>query len=104
MRTRQNRVHIRLTDEEKRHLEKLQEQTGLSASAIIRSFFAKRKAYRILREKPTQEYSMLIRELSAIGNNVNQILHVAENNNIEPEIIKDFKNSFLELSKAIKNL
>lgn len=73
-------------------------------SSICRSFFARRKSDRVLRAKPTQEYVSLIRALAAISNNVNQINRVAEKSNVELRVIKDFKNSFLELSKAIRNL
>lgn len=104
MRTRQHRIHIRLTADEKSHLKKLQEQTELSKSAICRSFLARRKTNRTLKAKPAKEYPLLIRELASINNNVNQIIRVAEKSNVEPQLIKDFKNSFLELSKAIRNL
>ena len=47
--------------------------TGLSVSVLIRKLIAGVQ----LRPRPPDEYTKLLRELSAIGNNVNQIAHWA---------------------------
>lgn len=47
--------------------------TGLSISVLIRKLIAGVQ----LRPRPPDEYTKLLRELSAIGNNVNQIAYWA---------------------------
>ena len=47
--------------------------TGLSVSVLIRKLIAGVQ----LRPRPPDEYTKLLRELSAIGNNVNQIAYWA---------------------------
>lgn len=47
--------------------------TGLSVSVLIRKLIAGVQ----LRSRPPGEYTKLLRELSAIGNNVNQIAYWA---------------------------
>ena len=47
--------------------------TGLSVSVLIRKLIAGAQ----LRPRPPDEYTKLLRELSAIGNNVNQIAYWA---------------------------
>ena len=47
--------------------------TGLSVSALVRKLIAGTQ----LRPRPPDQYAALLRELSAIGNNVNQIAYWA---------------------------
>ena len=47
--------------------------TGLSVSVLIRKLIAGIQ----LRPRPPDEYTTLLRELSAIGNNINQIAYWA---------------------------
>ena len=47
--------------------------TGLSVSVLIRKLIASAQ----LRPRPPGEYTRLLRELSAIGNNINQIAYWA---------------------------
>ena len=73
MRERNHFVGLWLNDEEYTHLEEQSEITGLPASVLIRHVLAGVQ----LRQRPPGEYAALLRELSAIGNNVNQIAHWA---------------------------
>ena len=47
--------------------------TGLSVSTIVRNLIAGTQ----LRPRPPDQYAALLRELSAIGNNINQIAYWA---------------------------
>lgn len=47
--------------------------TGLSVSALVRKLIAGTR----LRPRPPDQYAALLRELSAIGNNINQIAYWA---------------------------
>ena len=73
MRERNHFVGLWLNDEEYAHLREQSEITGLPASVLIRHALAVVQ----LRQRPPGEYAALLRALSAIGNNVNQIAHWA---------------------------
>ena len=73
MRERNHFIGLWLNDKEYAHLRKQCEITGLPTSVLIRHALAGVQ----LRQRPPSEYASLLRELSAIGNNVNQIAHWA---------------------------
>lgn len=73
MREREHFIGVWLGDQEFAHLNKQCAITGLSTSAFVRQAIAGIQ----LRPRPPDEYAALLRELSAIGNNINQIAHWA---------------------------
>ena len=73
MRERNHFIGVWLGDNEYAHLNQLCETSGLSAGAVLRQALAGVQ----LRPRPPDEYTKLLRELSAIGNNVNQIAYWA---------------------------
>ena len=73
MRERNHFIGVWLDDKEYAYLNQLCETSGLSASGLLRQVLAGVR----LRPRPPVEYIHLLRELSAIGNNVNQIAHWA---------------------------
>ena len=73
MRERNHFVGLWLDEKEYGHLQKQCSVTGFSASALIRKLIAGVQ----LRPRPPGEYTKLLRELSAIGNNINQIAYWA---------------------------
>lgn len=73
MRERNHFVGLWLNDEEYPHLREECEITGLLASVLIRQAIAGVQ----LRQRSPGEYASLLRALSAIGNNINQIAHWA---------------------------
>ena len=62
-----------MDETEYRHLQEQCSVTGLSVSVLIRKLITGVQ----LRPRPPDEYTKLLRELSAIGNNVNQIAYWA---------------------------
>ena len=94
MRERNHFVGLWLNDEEYAHLREQSEITGLPAGVLIRQAIEGVQ----LRHRPPNEYAALLRALSAISNNVNQIAHWAnaKNNIQEAEI----KQAVLLASKA----
>ena len=78
MRKRNYGLHIFLNEEEYLKFTELAKETGLSRSQLFR--------YIILGFVPVQappaDYKTLIRELRAVGNNLNQILVIARTNGI----------------------
>lgn len=69
MRTRNRTVLLRLTDDELSHLHTLVAKSGLSQEAYLRSLIVGLRP----RDKPPPDYLAMMRELHAIGNNLNQI-------------------------------
>lgn len=86
MRRRNHFIGLWLDDREYKQLEKQCHITGLSSSALIRKLLAGVQ----LRPRPPDEYTALLRELAAIGNNINQIAHWANARKSvhEPEIVE----------------
>lgn len=69
MRKRNVQVLFRLNDEEAAYLYGLVEKSGRSKEALLRSMLM---GYRLC-EKPDPEFYKIMRELSAIGNRINQL-------------------------------
>lgn len=73
MRTRSRHVSVWLTDQELQHLKTQAEISGLGIDPFIRQLIMGVN----LRPRPPDTYAALLRELSAIGNNINQLAHHA---------------------------
>ena len=73
MRKRPRHVSVWMNETEYQHLKKQAEIAGMGLDPFIRSLIAGVQ----LRPRPPDEYTRLLRELSAIGNNINQIAHWA---------------------------
>lgn len=69
MRKRNVQILFRLNEEEAQYLYELVRKSGRSKEALLRSMV---KGYRLC-EKPDPEFYQIMRELSAIGNRINQI-------------------------------
>ena len=69
MRKRNVQILFRLNDEEAEQLQSLVERSGRSREAFLREMV---KGYRLC-EKPDPEFYQMMRELSAIGNRINQL-------------------------------
>lgn len=73
MRKRNHHVSVWLNDQEHEHLKKQAHISGLGIDPFIRQLIMGVH----LRPRPPDTYAALLRELSAIGNNVNQIARIA---------------------------
>lgn len=73
MRTRSRHVSIWMNEEEYRLLKSQARLAGMGVDPFIRNLVAGIQ----LRPRPPDEYAALLRELSAIGNNINQLAHWA---------------------------
>lgn len=71
MRTRRNSVGLWLSDAELTHLRQQCHITGLNINTYLRKLIMGEH----LCPRPPDAYAALLRELSAIGNNINQIAH-----------------------------
>lgn len=97
MRSRQNGVLVYLSDTEKQHLIKQTSLAGISAGAFIRKLIMGN----VIRPSPPDEYVKLLREINAIGNNINQIAHIA---NAEQHISESKINEVLHLQNEIMRM
>ena len=70
---RTKKITVRLTDKEYAKLREMSETSGLKMEPVIRKLLV---GYEI-RPRPNDTYIKLIKELSAVGNNLNQIAHLA---------------------------
>jgi len=73
MRNRTHFTGLWLNEAEHRQLEHLCHTTGLSASVLLRKLILQTE----LSPHPPEVYAKMLRELSGIGNNVNQIAYWA---------------------------
>lgn len=73
MRYRPYSLGLWLNDAEQTHLKQQCSAAGLNANALIRKLIMGET----IRPRPPDQYAALLRELSAIGNNVNQLAHQA---------------------------
>ena len=78
MRKRNIDIHLFLNEEEFYLLNELSVKTNLSKSQVLRFLLNTSN----LIEAPPIEYKVLIRELRAIGNNINQLIVIARSNGI----------------------
>ena len=69
MRKRNVQILFRMTEEEAEYLYDLVRKSGYSKEALLRAMV---KGYRLC-EKPYPEFYKILRELSAIGNRINQL-------------------------------
>ena len=73
MRKRNRHVSVWMNEQEYRHLKKQADRAGLGIDPFIRSLVAGME----IKPRPPDTYAALLRELSAIGNNINQIAYWA---------------------------
>ncbi len=100
-RKRQNRLEVRLNDSEDVKLHELMCETGFNASQLIRSLISRTE----IKTRPPDELPKLLRELSAIGNNVNQIARKANStDNIAEDEVTKMRVAFENLSKEVRKL
>ena len=100
-RKRQNRLEVRLNDSEDIKLHELMRETGFNASQLIRSLISRTE----IKTRPPDELPKLLRELSAIGNNVNQIARKANStDSIAEDEVTKMRVAFENLSKEVRKL
>ena len=94
---RNTAVLVRLSEKEKEHLKSQATACALKMEPYIRKLIMGKE----VRPRPPDEYVRLLREINAIGNNINQIAHIA---NAERHISKDKVEEVLNLQNDIMRL
>ncbi len=76
------KLTLRLSEKQYRHLRKNADAAGMKMEPYMRNLIMGHE----VKPHPPEAYRGLLRELSAIGNNINQIAHIANaQQNISPE-------------------
>ena len=101
MREIAKRVSLRLDSAEYAYLKKLSTDTGLKMEPVIRRLIVGAE----LRPRPPGELTELLHQLSAMGNNINQIAKVANASGfVRMEEIEHIKSMQKMLLQAVKRL
>lgn len=108
MRKRGKAVLVRLNEQEYAHLKRLSETTGLKMEPLIRQLILGRD----IKPRPPENLAALLRQMSAMGNNINQIakvinsIHTVQKDDIEQiqEMQSDIQKMQSELWQAIRDL
>ena len=94
---RNTAVLVRLSQKEKEHLKSQATACALKMEPYIRKLIMGN----VIRPRPPNEYVKLLREINAIGNNLNQIAHIA---NAEQHISESKINEVLHLQNEIMRM
>ena len=94
---RNTAVLVRLSEKEKEHLKSQAAACALKMEPYIRKLIMGKE----VRPRPPDEYVKLLREINAIGNNINQIAHIA---NAEQRISEDKIETVLQMQNDIMRL
>lgn len=94
---RNTAVLVRLSQKEKEHLKAQAAACALKMEPYIRKLIMGN----IIRPRPPDEYVKLLREINAIGNNINQIAHIA---NAEQRISENKIETVLQMQNDIMRL
>ena len=101
MRKRMIKISVRLNEQEHTHLKRLSETTGLKMEPLVRQLILGRE----LKPRPPENLAALLRQVSAMGNNINQIAKVANSSKfIRSEDIAAIQKMQDELWQSIKEL
>ena len=101
MRKRMIKISVRLNEQEHTHLKRLSEITGLKMEPLVRQLILGRE----LKPRPPENLAALLRQMSAMGNNINQIAKAANSSKfIRSEDIEAIQKMQDELWQSIKEL
>ena len=94
------RLTVRLSEAEYTHLKKQTEASGLKIEPFLRSLIIGAE----IKPRPPEQYSALLRELSAIGNNLNQIAFIANGTHeTTPYQLDECRRLFTDMWRLVKD-
>lgn len=101
MKQRNNKVTVRLTNTEKQYLEKQARLAGMGMEPYIRGLIAGSN----IKERPLEFWREMINQLSAVGNNINQIARAANiSGTVRTEEMEEVLNLMREVWKTVKEV
>ena len=99
MNTRTNAIIVRLTDKEKKQLQRQAENAGLKMEPFIRKLIMRAD----IQPRPPDNFVQLIREINFIGNNINQIAKkVNTENNVSQSQLEEILHLLGEIYREVK--
>ena len=102
MQERNSAILVRLTKQEKQSILKKAQECGVKMEPFIRKVVLGQE----VKARPPNEYVQMIREVNAIGNNINQIAHVANSeqhiNNDKIDLVIQLQNELIRLVKGLR--
>ena len=98
MRTRKRAVQVYLNEKEYEKLEQLSRFSNINHSTVIRKLITGQE----IRERPNMDFLSLVTEISAIGNNLNQIARRANQMQVTTADLKEAKLLMREINDRMK--
>ena len=94
MKIRNRKITVRLSEKERKFLGEQADAGGMKIEPYIRELIMGNE----VKSRPKEEWAEVVRQVAAVGNNINQI---ARNTNIGMEVTVDILKEVLEMQKQI---
>lgn len=94
MKIRNRKITVRLSEKERKFLGEQADAGGMKIEPYIRELIMGNE----VKSRPKEEWAEVVRQVAAVGNNINQI---AKNTNMGMEVTADISKEVLEMQKQI---
>lgn len=94
MKIRNRKITVRLSEKERKFLGEQADAGGMKIEPYIRELIMGNE----VKSRPKEEWAEVVRQVAAVGNNINQI---AKNTNMGMEVTVDILKEVLEMQKQI---
>lgn len=94
MKIRNRKITVRLSEKERKFLGEQADAGGMKIEPYIRELIMGNE----IKSRPKEEWAEVVRQVAAVGNNINQI---ARNTNMGMEVTVDILKEVLEMQKQI---
>lgn len=94
MKIRNRKITVRLSEKERQYLGEQADAGGMKIEPYIRELIMGNE----VKSRPKEEWAEVVRQVAAVGNNINQI---AKNTNMGMEVTADILKDVLEMQKQI---
>lgn len=94
MKIRNRKITVRLSEKERKFLGEQADAGGMKIEPYIRELIMGNE----VKSRPKEEWAEVVRQVAAVGNNINQI---ARNTNMGVEVTVDILKEVLEMQKQI---
>ena len=94
MKIRNRKITVRLSEKERKFLGEQADAGGMKIEPYIRELIMGNE----VKSRPKEEWAEVVRQVAAVGNNINQI---ARNTNMGMEVTVDILKEVLEMQKQI---